>query len=208
MRVLKPIKKNCLYCGDEFTALMNSAKFCSSTHRTYHSHLSIGKLSTTPLKRNKHIKKVTYKKPLCFDRVTWLLPCIECGQLHSVSYSYKQGHPKYHYCSDKCKKDRVKRLESIRGNINRKAAKKLRKHRIKLNYEPINRMVVFANYNYHCAICECETPLYLIGSNRPNEPTIDHIIPLSKGGSHTYNNVQLLCRYCNSVVKSDKLYIA
>lgn len=34
--------------------------------------------------------------------------------------------------------------------------------------------------------------------------TIDHIIPLSKGGTHTYNNVQLAHYICNSK-KSDKI---
>jgi len=29
-------------------------------------------------------------------------------------------------------------------------------------------------------------------------PTIDHVIPLSKGGTHTWNNVKLACRNCNS----------
>jgi 5-methylcytosine-specific restriction endonuclease McrA len=28
-------------------------------------------------------------------------------------------------------------------------------------------------------------------------PTIDHIKPLSKGGAHLWNNVQLMCRACN-----------
>ena len=29
-------------------------------------------------------------------------------------------------------------------------------------------------------------------------PTLDHIIPLSKGGTHTWNNVQLAHMYCNA----------
>lgn len=35
-------------------------------------------------------------------------------------------------------------------------------------------------------------------------PSIDHIIPLSKGGLHAWNNVQVACRICNSL-KSDSL---
>ena len=35
-------------------------------------------------------------------------------------------------------------------------------------------------------------------------PSIDHIIPLSKGGSHTWDNVQLAHKLCNSI-KSDKI---
>ena len=29
-------------------------------------------------------------------------------------------------------------------------------------------------------------------------PSVDHIVPLSKGGKHAWNNVQLACRSCNS----------
>lgn len=32
----------------------------------------------------------------------------------------------------------------------------------------------------------------------PDAPTIDHVLPLSKGGQHTMSNLQLLCYSCNS----------
>ncbi len=32
----------------------------------------------------------------------------------------------------------------------------------------------------------------------------DHIIPLSRGGANTANNIQILCRRCNSL-KSDRI---
>src|SRR5690606_9395543 len=36
---------------------------------------------------------------------------------------------------------------------------------------------------------------------------LDHIIPLSKRGTHTYDNVQLLCRRCNCHVKNNKISV-
>lgn len=34
-------------------------------------------------------------------------------------------------------------------------------------------------------------------------PSIDHVIPLARGGQHSWNNVRLAHRICNSL-KSDK----
>lgn len=42
---------------------------------------------------------------------------------------------------------------------------------------------------------------YAVAGN--NYPSIDHIVPISKGGSHTWDNVQLAHKRCNSI-KSNK----
>ena len=46
-----------------------------------------------------------------------------------------------------------------------------------------------------CAMCgkECDP------DGEPGiRPTVDHIVPLSRGGTHTWDNVQLLCMRCNA----------
>ena len=45
--------------------------------------------------------------------------------------------------------------------------------------------------NNKCAICDCEI------SRENNNIHLDHIFPLSKGGTHTLKNVQWLCADCN-----------
>ncbi len=47
---------------------------------------------------------------------------------------------------------------------------------------------ILAAYGYRCAYCRA----------KPRRLTIDHITPLSKGGSHTASNVVPACRSCNA----------
>ena len=56
-----------------------------------------------------------------------------------------------------------------------------------------------------CALCgrRCDYGDYIFQGDTfiagNDYPSIDHITPLSKGGSHTWNNVQLAHKRCNSI---------
>jgi len=55
-------------------------------------------------------------------------------------------------------------------------------------------------YNGICQICgePIDKKDIKNGHIRRNYPTLDHIVPLSKGGTHTWDNVQLCHMKCNS----------
>ena len=62
--------------------------------------------------------------------------------------------------------------------------------------EQVEHSVVFESYNYICQMCGivCDKDAIWPASNFPS---LDHIIPLSKGGEHSYKNTQCLCLGCN-----------
>lgn len=72
--------------------------------------------------------------------------------------------------------------------------------------ESITLEGVYDRFNGICQICGLHTDRTDIenGHVKRMYPTVDHIIPLSKGGTHTWGNVQLAHMMCNAG-KCDKL---
>ena len=50
---------------------------------------------------------------------------------------------------------------------------------------------ILKKYKFKCAYCGCEFDLF-------NRPEKDHVIPISKGGNNTKENIVPACRSCNS----------
>lgn len=58
-----------------------------------------------------------------------------------------------------------------------------------VEYETIDRPAIIERDNSTCYLCG----KVLL----PDEITLDHVIPISKGGSHTTNNIKVACLSCN-----------
>jgi 5-methylcytosine-specific restriction endonuclease McrA len=114
------------------------------------------------------------------------------------------------YCSEKCIKDLIVKNKKLYRRKRRITYGRIEKDKeiaehFGIKYEFIQRRIVYTKHKYICTSCgvKCVHP-NKDNYNQSNAATLDHIIPKSKGGSHTYDNVTLLCRSCNTM-KSDKL---
>lgn len=126
--------------------------------------------------------------------------CIECGkEFLSIR--------KRSLCSDACRKERSNRR---RRQSHSDWSKKNNRERImRMNGEYDNDITLKSlsnRYDGTCAICgepvdwndfhKNDNGVFIAGDLYPS---IDHIHPISRGGTHTWANVQLAHRICNSI---------
>lgn len=101
------------------------------------------------------------------------------------------------FCSYECKKvykDTARTGSSLRRRVKKYGAV----------YESFSRFEVFERDNWMCGICGKKTLVSKLGTVHKRSPTLDHIIPLSKGGGHTRLNSQCACLVCN-IKKGDRV---
>lgn len=82
------------------------------------------------------------------------------------------------------------------GRISTAMRNRLRAHGVKRIDSSVTLRKVYEKYHGLCQGCECQT-VYGVHPQIPKSATIEHIVPISQGGDHTWENVQLLCHACN-----------
>jgi hypothetical protein len=124
------------------------------------------------------------------------LKCAECGEAFYTKTMYDLK-----YCSKKCRH---------RANKRKSKARRLMRTTGKSADPSISLDRVYERDKGICYICGHKTD-YNDHSHKnghfcsgPAYPTIDHVFPISKGGSHQWGNVKLACHRCNSL-KSDNV---
>lgn len=80
-----------------------------------------------------------------------------------------------------------------------KASHKRRTLEKNAKYENFDPNEVLRRDGYICQACGKKTRPDFKNQFHPLYPNLDHIVPLSLGGSHTRQNTQCLCRHCNIV---------
>lgn len=108
--------------------------------------------------------------------------CRKCGKDFEPAY----GNKKRNFCSNDCCK-----------RYHKRASKRIRRAKKKDAYvSHVSEIEIYERDNWTCQLCGKRVNRKLI-SPHPMSATIDHIIPLAKGGTHEPKNAQLAHRICN-----------
>lgn len=118
--------------------------------------------------------------------------CRNCGKQYAIAVT---GYDSENYCSQRCSDRWHSRINNDR---------RLRRIKSRLRDADITLEKLYERDGGVCYICgrKCDwcdivrkSGVAIAGDNYPS---IEHVKPISKGGLHTWSNVKLACRKCNS----------
>lgn len=210
----EPFHKVCLICGKPFDTFREATITCSSECSKERDRLRKRNDKRYKLSWDKYVAKVkaeaeerNKERQLVKSRIDLIrhinayankrVPkeCAFCGDTFYSEYPDKK------YCSADC---------SRKAN-NRKRDKRIPKD--KIIDKDITLQKLFKRDRGVCWICGCrcdwdDKRISKSGYEYPGDtyPTKDHVIPVSKGGTESWDNVRLACWKCNCPEKGDKLY--
>ena len=172
------VLRNCTWCGDLFGSTQRNAAFCmpsclASFNASGASHI-----------RSKY-RQVTKA-------------CVYCKREFDTSISVKI------YCSLKCtQKGRPWKPEGMKAKGARSGYAQRRREAQRLGDQDLTTYTIWKAEGGHCRLCnkatiDPTTPRKLKPVKRDAWASLDHIKPISAGGTHTWANAQLLCYPCNS----------
>lgn len=173
--------RDCAECGKAFTTVYLKKIYCCSAC----SHDA-----------NLRIKREQWEK----EYTPRTFVCKECGNVVTTTC----GDMRSEFCCDTCEAVYYRRIDhqTARHKAFCRESKQRREKQIAAGYvEPVSYEKLYERDHGVCQICGMPVPDDKFADNSWGG-TIDHRVPLSKGGKHSQSNCQLTHRICNSL-KSD-----
>lgn len=204
----------CEQCGEQFGVTLNRRRFCNK--KCARAARNRPAPTARELLESERFQRIKSKKRKCIrcshvylqintQRASF---CVACKAVY-----WKRTPPDpegYVYCCEQCGRMVVRRKMAGRIVVcvacsyrttrdTKKEAKRRREYlkRSTSNHKgkTFRRSDIYKRDGYTCQLCNCavrKTKEYA-----PDQATIDHIIPLSRGGTHTMENCQCACQACN-----------
>lgn len=130
-------------------------------------------------------KKIARQNGTIYELKQLLSMCKECKRKESLAANMSESRLKRKRENDIRRAIRLGNQTSHRSRAKKGGGE----------YGIVDTELVFERDNWTCYLCGVKVER--AKQYKPNRATVDHVIPLSKGGSHTYDNVKTCCNWCN-----------
>jgi len=137
----------------------------------------------------------------CMGQNTVEVPCKKCGKPALARGAFRSAA-----CSDCQRQAKTEENRRAKQKYGRNHRQRARHHGVKYVAFPVRD--IYERDGYRCQLCgKAVLPKAAYrkrdGKIHPRSPTIDHIVPMCRGGNHEPGNCQTACFRCNSL-KSDR----
>lgn len=199
-------ERQCKWCGNLFSPKGERRVYCSDGCRK-DSIENKGITKEQQLEAERKDKAINKLIKVLNKRIDEFRECKCCNRKY-LHIKYLNGTS---YCSDECREQGLRVLQKKYPKPKRMSKDKRWTLNGKADYS-ININKLYERDEGCCHICGGHTDFkdysetaegYFIAGN--TYPSIDHVIPIAKGGLHQWDNVKLAHRICNSI-KNDKLF--
>lgn len=185
---------NCEYCNKEFEKLFNCGvpkRFCSENCK----HKARRKRNPKPPK----IANCRYCNSSYIKRYTSLFCSDDCRDLDSQKQKNKDRKIRIVKCRD-CSNRFVKTNAKILCGKCTKDFNNIRMTRARQNGQfdaDIDIYKLIERDGKQCYLCG-DAVSFDCHYNSPKYPTIEHVLAIANGGTHSWENVKVACRDCNT----------
>lgn len=205
---IEPYRKVCTICGKEFQTFRETRVTCSSwcaekqKHKKDKRRLSDG-TRLAQYKAEVHAKAVQNQERKALERMWY-------ESIHTVQRHCKICGGVF-YCLDTSKRATCS-TECSRKLQTRRSDKRIPKN--KIVDSDITLQKLFKRDGGICYLCGCrcsfeDWKVSANGFKYPGDtyPEIEHVVPVSRGGLHSWDNVRLACAKCNAQKRDEIIAI-
>lgn len=182
--------KPCKECGNPLTRYQS--KYCSTTcsnrgnDKLFRKNNPDAYRSQKRLQKKRSREKRRLLKLEAFNNGEYNIPCVECSEVFNA---FGHNGKKLKFCSRRC------------SQKNHYTNRRARKRKAFVEVVSVKRLAKWQGWKcYHCGRKIDSTKK----APHPRSLTLEHLVPLSKGGEHSYANTAASCWDCNCIIKGNR----
>lgn len=187
---------DCERCGSEYFTRHSGQRFCTKAC-TFESLRD----RATPARQERVDE---HKRQKLARRAARRAACIAAAEIRRIADRIERDRALTRKCRE-CNKTFIARSKigafctpHCADKSHSRIAHRRRRAKVSgVRVEAVNPSIVFQRDKWKCQLCGCKVLRSKRGECDPRSPELDHIIPLSQGGEHSYRNTQCACRACN-----------